>query len=45
MTMKVEEKLTRNAIRNAKESHIRLDQTVCRTCVERPCIRLCPGRL
>jgi ferredoxin like protein len=45
MTMKVEEKLTRNAIRNAKESHIRLDQTICRTCLERPCIRLCPGRL
>jgi ferredoxin like protein len=43
--MKVEEKLANNAIKNAKESHIKLNQEVCRNCHEKPCIHVCPGHL
>lgn len=43
--MKVEEKLTLNAIKNDKESHIRLDQKICATCEERFCIFACPANL
>ncbi len=45
MTMKVEEKIAVDAIRNDKESHIKLDQQVCGQCKERFCVRLCPGHL
>lgn len=43
--MNIEEKIALNAIRNDKESHIRLDQTICATCTERMCIHVCPGHL
>jgi ferredoxin like protein len=43
--MKVEEKIALNAIKNDKESHIRLDQALCSQCPERWCIAVCPGHL
>jgi ferredoxin like protein len=43
--MKVEEKIALNAIKNDKESHIKLDQAICAGCKERMCIIVCPGRL
>jgi ferredoxin like protein len=43
--MKVEEKLAINAIKNDKESHIKLDKETCARCAERYCIRICPGHL
>ena len=43
--MKIEEKIACNAIRNDKESHIKLRQDVCKDCRERFCIYACPGHL
>jgi len=43
--MKIEEKLTVNAIKNDRESHIKLDQKICDTCKERYCIYACPAHL
>ncbi len=43
--MKIEEKLALDAIRNDKESHIKLDQKVCAKCTERFCVIVCPGHL
>jgi len=43
--MKIEEKLTLNAIKNDRESHIRLDQKICGICKERYCIYACPAHL
>ncbi len=43
--MTVEEKLTRNMIKNAQESHIRLDQNICRKCEKKICISVCPAHL
>ena len=43
--MKVEEKIALDAIKNDCESHIQLDQTICRTCKERMCVLVCPGHL
>ncbi len=43
--MKVEEKIALNAIKNDKESHIRLDQACCAGCADRSCIAACPGHL
>ena len=43
--MKVEEKLALNAMKSDKESHIALDQAICRHCKERWCIAVCPGHL
>lgn len=42
---KIEEKIALNAIKNDKESHIRLDQAVCKNCRERFCVYACPGHL
>jgi ferredoxin like protein len=43
--MKVEEKIALDAIKNDRESHIKLDQKICGTCPERMCIPVCPGHL
>ena len=43
--MKVEEKIALDAIKNDKESHIRLDQAICANCKERMCVTVCPGHL
>jgi ferredoxin like protein len=43
--MKVEEKIALDAIKNDRESHIKLDQEKCEACKERLCIALCPGHL
>lgn len=43
--MKVEEKIALDAIKNDKESHIKLDQSVCGKCSERFCISACPAHL
>ncbi len=43
--MKIEEKIAVNAIKNDKESHIKLDQGKCAKCAERWCIRVCPAHL
>ena len=43
--MKIEEKLALDAIKNDKESHIKLDQEICGRCRERYCILVCPGHL
>ena len=43
--MKVEEKIALDAIKNDKESHITLDQTICGKCKERMCVTVCPGHL
>jgi ferredoxin like protein len=42
---KIEDKLALDAIRNDKESHIRLDQQTCARCNVRMCIAVCPGHL
>jgi len=43
--MKVEEKIALDAMKNDRESHIKLDQTVCGQCKEHWCIAVCPGHL
>ena len=43
--MKVEEKIALDAIKNDRESHIRLDQKECLECRERWCVAVCPGHL
>jgi ferredoxin like protein len=43
--MKVEEKIALNAMKNDTQSHIKLDQTICRQCKERWCVAVCPGHL
>jgi ferredoxin like protein len=43
--VKIEEKIAIDAIKNDKESHIKLDQGLCGKCRERFCIRVCPGHL
>ena len=43
--MKVEEKIALDAIKNDKESHIRLDQRKCSECKEQWCVAVCPGHL
>jgi ferredoxin like protein len=43
--MKIEEKIALDAIKNDKESHIKLDQEICKNCKERFCIYACPGHL
>ena len=43
--MNVEEKIALDAIKNDRESHIRLDQEQCAACAERWCIAACPGHL
>lgn len=45
MTMKVEEKIALNAIRNSTESHIVLNQSICASCGERMCATVCPAHL
>ena len=42
---KIEEKIACNAIKNDKESHIKLKQEICKNCRERFCIYACPGHL
>jgi ferredoxin like protein len=41
----IEEKIACDAIKNDKESHIRLKQDVCKDCRERFCAYVCPGHL
>jgi ferredoxin like protein len=43
--MKIEEKIAINAIKNDRESHIKLDQQQCGRCTERFCIAVCPAHL
>ncbi len=44
--MKVEEKLALDAFKTDKESHIKIDQSVCRSkCRVRYCLFVCPGHL
>ena len=43
--MKVDEKISLNAIKNDRESHIKLDQETCKYCKERVCVAVCPGHL
>ena len=43
--MKIEEKIALDPIRNDRESHIKLDQTICSHCKERMCVLVCPGHL
>ena len=44
-TKKIEEKIACNAIKNDKESHIKLRQDICKTCQEHFCVYACPGHL
>ena len=44
--MKIDEKLAIDAFRPDKESHITINQEICRTkCKNRQCLSLCPGHL
>ncbi len=43
--MKVEEKVALCAIKNDSESHIVLDQSICKLCKTRLCLRACPAQL
>jgi ferredoxin like protein len=43
--VKVEEKIAIDAIKNDKESHIKLDQAVCGKCAEHFCVYACPAHL
>jgi ferredoxin like protein len=43
--MKVEEKIALDAVKNDRESHIKLNQAECARCRERWCIAVCPGHL
>ncbi|HNY70991.1 MAG TPA: 4Fe-4S dicluster domain-containing protein [Syntrophorhabdus sp.] len=44
--MKVEEKLALDAFKTDKESHITINQEICRAkCKEKNCIVVCPGHL
>ncbi len=43
--MKIEEKIALNAIKNDRESHIKLDRERCGKCKERWCISICPAHL
>ncbi len=43
--MKIEEKIAVDAIKNDRESHIKLDQKVCGPCKEHLCVAVCPAHL
>jgi ferredoxin like protein len=43
--MKITEKLSLDAFKNDKETHITLDQKICGTCKERFCVYACPANL
>ena len=44
--MKIDEKLAVNAFKSDKQSHIVIDQEICRTrCTARHCLFVCPGHL
>jgi len=38
-------KLALNAFKNDGETHISIQQEICKTCVEKYCIYICPGGL
>jgi ferredoxin-like protein FixX len=43
--MKITKKLSLDAFKNDKETHITLDQKICHTFKERFCIDACPANL
>jgi len=43
--MDMKSKLAINAFKNDKESHIKINQTICKQCKERFCLYICPGHL
>ena len=43
--MRVDEKIALNAFRQASDPHIRVRQELCGACVDRICLRVCPGKL
>lgn len=43
--MKVEEKLAKNIIKNAKVSHIKIENEICKGCEKKYCMIVCPGNL
>ncbi len=43
--MRITDKLALDAFKNAKESHIILDQQICARCKERFCVYACPANL
>ncbi|MCX8022491.1 MAG: 4Fe-4S dicluster domain-containing protein [Syntrophorhabdaceae bacterium] len=44
--MKIEEKLALNAFKTDRESHIKINQEICRkACKTRYCLYVCPGHL
>lgn len=43
--MRVEEKIALDAIKNDRDSHIKLEQSVCGKCPEHFCISACPAHL
>lgn len=43
--MKINEKLALNIIKNDKETHIQIDQMICKDCKDHFCIYGCPANL
>ena len=43
--MKIEEKIALCGIKHHDQSHIELDQDLCRKCRDRFCLTACPGQL
>ena len=43
--MKIEDKVALCSIKNHKDSHIRIDEYICKKCETKICIRSCPAHL
>ena len=42
MAVNIDDKLTRVRFNMDKEPHIRVDTQICSTCVDKPCLYVCP---
>ena len=43
--MDIKSKIAINVVKNDKDSHIKINQTLCKQCQERFCLYACPGHL
>ena len=45
MRLTVDDRLGRDTYRLAAESHIKVDTSLCETCLEKPCLLVCPAEV
>ncbi|HMB30720.1 MAG TPA: 4Fe-4S dicluster domain-containing protein [Desulfohalobiaceae bacterium] len=44
-SLRIEDKVAITSIKHAQESHIRIQEDLCRQCQDKPCIKACPAHL